>query len=131
MTWSIVARDPGTGALGVAAASRFFAVGARVPFVASGAGAIATQALVNPFYGIDGLQLLRRGHDPDATIETLTRRDPGSAHRQVHLVDCQGRVAAHTGSCCLDWSGQLCDAGVSLAGNMLAGPRVLMETLRS
>jgi uncharacterized Ntn-hydrolase superfamily protein len=131
MTWSIVARDPDTGALGVAAASRFFAVGARVPFVASGAGAIATQALVNPFYGIDGLELLRHGHDPAGTIETLTRRDPGSAHRQVHLVDCQGKAAAHTGSCCLEWSGHHCEAGVSLAGNMLAGPSVLAETLRT
>src|SRR3954470_13841812 len=99
MTWSIVARDGETGVLGVAAASRFFAVGARVPFVASGAGAIATQALVNPFYGIDGLQLLRQHHDPAATLKTLTRQDPGSAHRQVHLVDCRGRVAAHTGPC--------------------------------
>jgi uncharacterized Ntn-hydrolase superfamily protein len=131
MTWSIVARDPETGAFGIAAASRFFAVGAQVPFVASGAGAIATQALVNPFYGIDGLQLLRQHHDPAATIKTLTRQDPGSAHRQVHLVDCRGRTAAHTGQCCLQWSGHCCEAGVSLAGNMLAGPRVLSETLRA
>src|SRR3954465_12444444 len=119
MTWSIVARDHQTGALGVAAPSRFFAVGARVPFVASGAGAIATQALVNPFYGIDGLRLLRHGRDPLEGIDRLTRRDPGSAHRQMHLVDSNGRVAAHTGPCCLDWSGHLCEHGVSLAGNML------------
>src|SRR3954468_13456918 len=131
MTWSIVARDRETGALGVAAASRFFAVGARVPFVASGAGAIATQALVNPFYGIDGVQLLLRGHDPVDIIDTLTRQDPGSAHRQMHLVDLYGRAAAHTGRCCLDWSGHLCEDGVSVAGNMLAAPRVLSETLRN
>jgi uncharacterized Ntn-hydrolase superfamily protein len=131
MTWSIVARDHETGALGVAAASRFFAVGARVPFVASGAGAIATQALVNPFYGIDGLRLLLRGHHPVDFIETLTRQDPGSAHRQMHLVDSHGRAAAHTGRCCLDWSGHLCEDGVSVAGNMLAAPRVLSETLRN
>src|SRR4051812_9131587 len=131
MTWSIVARDHETGALGVAAASRFFAVGARVPFVASGVGAIATQALVNPFYGIDGLQLLRQGHDPVSIMETLTRQDPGFAHRQMHLVDLNGRTAACTGPCCLDWSGHVCGDGVSVAGNMLAAPCVLSETLRT
>jgi uncharacterized Ntn-hydrolase superfamily protein len=131
MTWSIVARDPASGALGVAAASRFFAVGARVAFGAGGAGAIATQALVNPYYGIDGLRLLRHGSDPFEIIGSLTRQDPGSAHRQMHLVDCNGRVAAHTGHCCLEWSGHLCEDGVSVAGNMLVGPRVLSNTLQT
>jgi uncharacterized Ntn-hydrolase superfamily protein len=131
MTWSIVARDHETGALGVAAASRFFAVGARVPFVASGVGAIATQALVNPYYGIDGLRLLRDGRDPFDTINTLTRRDPGFAHRQMHLVDSNGVAAAHTGESCMQWSGHLCDHGVSVAGNMLVAPSVLSETLRT
>jgi uncharacterized Ntn-hydrolase superfamily protein len=129
MTWSIVARDHATGALGLAVASRFFAVGARVPFVASH-GAIATQALVNPYYGIDGQRLLKQGYGPSQVIETLTRPDPGAAHRQLHLVDCRGKLAAHTGSCCVEWSGDLCGDGVSVAGNMLAGPRVLSETLR-
>jgi uncharacterized Ntn-hydrolase superfamily protein len=131
MTWSIVARDRETGALGVAAASRFFAVGARVPFIASRAGAIATQALVNPYYGIDGLRLLRDGHDPVEIIKALTRQDPGSAHRQMHLVDFSGKVAAHTGRGCLEWSGHLCGDGISVAGNMLVGRRVLSETLRT
>jgi uncharacterized Ntn-hydrolase superfamily protein len=129
MTWSIVARDHATGALGVAVASRFFAVGARVPFVASH-GAIATQALVDPYYGIDGLCLLRQGHPPSQIIETLTRQDPGFAHRQMHLIDCNGRLAAHTGHCCVEWSGHLCGDGVSVAGNMLAGRCVLSKTLR-
>jgi uncharacterized Ntn-hydrolase superfamily protein len=131
MTWSIVARDHETGALGVAAASRFFAVGARVPFAASGVGAIATQALVNPYYGIDGLSLLRLGRDPFEIIDMLTRQDPGSAHRQMHLVDSRGRAAAYTGHCCLDWCGHLYEDGVSVAGNMLVAPRVLSETLRT
>jgi uncharacterized Ntn-hydrolase superfamily protein len=129
MTWSIIARDPRTGALGAAVASRFFAVGARVLFVASH-GAIASQALVNPYYGIDGLRLLRQGHGPSEIIETLTRQDPGAAHRQLHLIDSSGRLAAHTGPCCVEWSGHLCGEGVSVAGNMLAGRRVLSETLR-
>src|SRR3954454_14170799 len=131
MTWSIVARDDDTGYLGCAAATRFFAVGARVPFVASRSGAMATQALVNPYYGIDGLSLLRHGHDPLEIIDALTRADPGSAHRQMHLVDGKGRAAAHTGRCCLDWCGHLCEDGVSVAGNMLVSPSVLSETLRT
>src|SRR5947209_20178648 len=116
MTWSIVACDRATGALGVAVASRLFAVGARVPFVASHAGAIASQALVKPYYGIDGLRLLRQGRSPLQIIEMLTRQDPGAAHRQMHVVDCNGKVAAHTGPCCPPWSGHLCGDGVSVAG---------------
>src|SRR5256885_9256864 len=99
MTWSIVARDEHTGALGAGAVTRFFAVGAQVPFLASGIGAIATQGLVNPYYGIDGLKLLQQGHAPSEVLHMLTREDPGSAHRQVHMVDSVGRVAAHSGRC--------------------------------
>ena len=64
MTWSIIARDNATGQFGIAVATRFFAVGARVPHIAAGFGGIATQALVNPYYGIDGLRLLREGRIP-------------------------------------------------------------------
>ena len=83
MTWSIVACDHASGQLGVAVATRFFAAGALVPFIASKIGAIATQALVNPYYGIDGLQLLRDGRSPGAVMEFLKRVDAGHAHRQV------------------------------------------------
>ena len=71
MTWSIIARDNATGQFGIAVATRFFAVGARVPHVAARIGAIATQALVNPYYGIDGLKLLREGRGPQDIIESL------------------------------------------------------------
>jgi hypothetical protein len=71
MTWSIIARDSATGQFGIAVATRLFAVGARVPHVAAGIGAIATQALVNPYYGIDGLKLLREGRKPRDIVETL------------------------------------------------------------
>src|SRR5437588_5749705 len=64
MTWSIIARDKATGQIGIAVATKFFAVGARVPHIAAGIGAIATQALVNPYYGIDGVKLLRRRQEP-------------------------------------------------------------------
>jgi uncharacterized Ntn-hydrolase superfamily protein len=129
MTWSIVAHDEKSGYLGCAAATRFFAVGARVPFVKSGVGAIATQALVNPYYGIDGLKLLGKGHTPTEVLARLTRRDPGADHRQAHLVDVAGRTAAYTGSSCLPWSGHICQQGVSVAGNMLVGEGVLRNTL--
>src|SRR4051812_9027009 len=131
MTWSIFARDEETGALGVAAATRFFAVGARVPFVAPGVAAIATQALVNPYYGIDGLQLARQGRAPVEVLAMLTSQDPGSAHRQVHIVDSLGRPAAHTGELCLEWSGHRIEDNVSVAGNMLASERVVSEALEN
>ncbi|KPF44614.1 DUF1028 domain-containing protein [Rhizobium sp. AAP43] len=130
MTWSIVARDPATGHLGIAVASRFFAVGAAVPFMRGGIGAIATQAFVSPLYGTDGLTLLAEGHAPDAVIAILTDRDDGCQQRQMHLIDGQGRNAAFTGEKCVEWAGHLVDENVSVAGNMLAGPRVISETLR-
>ena len=71
MTWSIIARDSSSGQFGIAVATRFFAVGARVPYVAAGHGGIATQALINPYYGIDGLKLLREGRLPRDIVETL------------------------------------------------------------
>ena len=128
MTWSIIARDPATGAFGIAVATKFFAVGARVPHVAAGVGAIATQALANQFYGTNGLRLLGQKMPPAEVIAALTADDAGRAHRQVHMMDRDGRIAAHTGAECIDWCGHLKGEGFSLAGNMLAGPRVLDET---
>jgi uncharacterized Ntn-hydrolase superfamily protein len=125
MTWSIVACDKASGQLGVAVATKFFASGAIVPFVATKVGAIATQALVNPYYGIDGLQLLRKGLSPGETIEALKSRDGGHAHRQVQIVDAAGRVAAYTGKCCLPWSCHRLGQAFSVAGNMLAGECVV------
>ena len=128
MTWSIIARDEATGQIGIAVATRFFAVGARVPFIAAGFGGIATQALVNPYYGIDGLALLRDGRPPQEIVEILTAADPGRESRQLHILDVSGRIAAHTGRNCIDWCGQIANDGLSIAGNMLAGPQVLDET---
>src|SRR6188474_3473549 len=102
MTWSIVAREPGTGHFGIAVATRFFAVGARVPFTAAGIGAIATQALVNPFYGTDGLVLLENEIPSEEIIGRLTGPDEGRDHRQVHVMDRDGRIAAYTGAACVD-----------------------------
>jgi uncharacterized Ntn-hydrolase superfamily protein len=128
MTWSIIARDELSGQFGIAVATRFFAVGARVPHIAPGKGAIATQALVNPYYGIDGLKLLREGLAPNEIVERLTAADPGCESRQVHVMDVNGRIACHTGRECVDWSGHIAGKGFSVAGNMLASARVLDDT---
>ncbi len=129
MTYSIVARDPATGQIGISVASRFFAVGHAVPFVKGRVGGIATQAFVNPTYGTDGLRLLEAGAPPDAIIPILTGRDNGHANRQLHMIDAQGRNAAFTGENCVDWCGHLVAEGVSVAGNMLDGPEVIGDTL--
>jgi uncharacterized Ntn-hydrolase superfamily protein len=129
MTWSIVARDRG-GALGIAVASRFFAVGALCPYVRAGVGAVCTQALVNPHYGPNGLDLLSKGTAPADAISRVIGADEGREHRQLHMVDAQGRAAAFTGKACIDWCGQLAGEGFSVAGNMLVGAAVLESTLR-
>jgi uncharacterized Ntn-hydrolase superfamily protein len=131
MTWSIIARDSATGQFGIAVATRFFAVGARVPHIAAGIGAIATQALVNPYYGIDGLKLLRESRKPRDVIDTLIAADAGHQSRQLHIMDAAGRIAAHTGSACVDWCGHIEGDGFSIAGNMLAGASVLDDTAKA
>src|SRR6267142_7170886 len=131
MTWSIIARDNATGHFGIAVATRFFAVGARVPYIAAGAGAIATQALTNPYYGIDGLKLLREGKSPHEIVETLKAADGGRENRQLHIMDAGGRIASHTGSECVDWCGHIEGKNFSIAGNMLAGARVLDDTAKA
>src|SRR5712672_4019146 len=128
MTWSIIARDELTGQFGIAVATRFFAVGARVPHIAAGIGGVATQALVNPYYGIDGLKLLREGRKPRDIVETLIAGDSGRESRQLHVMDAGGRVASYTGRDCVDWCGHVEGDGFSIAGNMLAGARVLDDT---
>jgi uncharacterized Ntn-hydrolase superfamily protein len=131
MTWSIIAKDSATGQFGIAVATKFFAVGARVPHIAPGIGGVATQALVNPYYGIDGVRLLQDGKSPQEIVTALLATDQGRESRQLHILDTQGRIAAHTGKDCVDWCGNLKGDGFSIAGNMLAGPQVLDETARA
>src|SRR5258708_4209695 len=136
MTWSIIAKDSATGQFGIAVATKFFAVGARVPHIAAGHGAIATQALVNPYYGIDGVKMLREGKSPRDTIAALTAADDGRESRQLHIMDATGQIAAHTGKDCVDWCGHIEGRdiqghGFSIAGNMLAGAQVLDETAKA
>ena len=129
MTWSILARDPATGALGAAVATRFFAVGALAIHVEGGVAALATQALINPMYAVHGMPRLRAGEPPETVSAALLDADAGRAHRQLHMIDAQGRIAAVTGDACVAWCGHVAGTDVSVAGNMLAGPMVVQRTL--
>jgi len=124
MTWSIVARHP-SGAFGVAVASRFFAVGALCPAAKSSRGALSSQALMNPHYVRDGIAALDAGASASDIVARLTSADAGRDLRQFHVVDAAGRVAAHTGSKCIEWCGHVAGDGFSVAGNMLAGSTVV------
>jgi uncharacterized Ntn-hydrolase superfamily protein len=128
MTWSIIARDAETGRVGIAVASRFFAVGARVPFIRTGIGAVATQALVNQGLGHSGLDLMAGGASAAEALWVLMEGDKGRQHRQIHLMDRAGGFAAHTGAACIGWCGHRNGKGLSVAGNMLTGPEVIEAT---
>jgi len=131
MTWSIIARDEETGRTGIAVATKFFAVGALVPHIRTSAGAVASQAFMNPYYGSRGLALLEAGVSAEGVVAQLTAGDAGRHNRQLHVMDRDGRFAAHTGAACIDWCGHLLYGSFSVAGNMLAGPSVLAETVRA
>ena len=124
-TFSIVARDPVTGDLGVAVESKFLAVGAVVPWVRAGVGAIATQAWANVDYGPRGLALLAEGKSAREVVETLTGEDEGRARRQLGVVDAQGHAASYTGPECNDWAGGVEGDGFCCQGNILTGPEVV------
>jgi uncharacterized Ntn-hydrolase superfamily protein len=130
MTWSIIARDA-SGAFGVAIATRFFAVGALCPHAQSGVGALSTQALVNPHYGRQGLELLRAGVAAAEVVKHLIAPDEGREHRQLHVIDTAGRIAQHTGAECVGWAGAVAGEGFSVAGNMLANEQVIQQTARA
>ena len=124
-TFSIVARDPGNGDLGVAVQSKFLAVGAVVPWVRADAGAIATQALANIRYGPEGLRMLADGAPAAEVLSRLVEADDERDHRQVGIVDNSGRAAAHTGSACFPWAGHAIGDGFTCQGNILAGAEVV------
>ena len=130
MTWSLIAREP-DGRFGVAIASRFFAVGALCVHTRAGAGALCTQALMNPLYGHQGLEALNRGLSAQAVVDQLTRADAGAAQRQLHVWGMEGPGAVHTGSQCVAWCGHQVGENFSVAGNMLAGPEVIQATARA
>jgi uncharacterized Ntn-hydrolase superfamily protein len=130
-TFSITARDPKTGALGVAVSTKLACVGAMCPWVRGNTGAISTQSFVNPYLGIDGLRLLREGSSAQQALNRLIEEDPYRELRQLAIVDNSGQAAAFTGNECTQWYGHLIGEGFVVAGNMLAGEVVLTEMRRA
>lgn len=124
-TYSIVARDPVTGDLGVAVQSHWFAVGAVVAWAEPGVGAIATQSFSEPAYGRKGLERMRRGAAAEEALAGLVAEDDGRDVRQVAFVDAAGRVAAHTGARCIEHAGHHVGDGYSVQANMMANDRVV------
>ena len=118
-TFSIVARDPATGALGVAVQSHWFSVGPVVPWIEAGVGAIATQSFVDPSYGTRGLDLMRTGKSAPDTLKALIAGDPASDVRQVAMIDAQGRVAAHTGARDIQAAGHHVGVNYSVQANLM------------
>jgi uncharacterized Ntn-hydrolase superfamily protein len=123
-TYSILARDAGTGELGVAVQSHWFSVGPIVPWAQAGVGAVATQANVEVSYGPLALALLERGASAHEALERLTAQDAGAASRQVAILDAHGRAAAHTGAECMAAAGHVTGEGVSCQANIMASGRV-------
>jgi uncharacterized Ntn-hydrolase superfamily protein len=124
MTYSVVARDPESGAFGVGVQSHYFSVGAVVPWVEAGVGAVATQSSADITYGTLGLQRMRAGEHADAALAALVAADTRQATRQVGMVDNTGRAAAHTGDGCVAHAGHRTGPGWSVQANMMLGPTV-------
>ncbi len=123
-TYSIVARDPSTGELGVAVQSHWFSVGSIVSWAEAGVGAVATQSFVDPSYGKLGLDEMRAGRGAEETLKALLAKDEGRDVRQVAMIDARGRVAAHTGAKCIEAAGHHVGENFSVQANMMANERV-------
>jgi uncharacterized Ntn-hydrolase superfamily protein len=124
-TFSIVAADPAQREIGIAVQSKFLAVGAVVPWLESGAGAIATQAWANTSFGPRALELLHAGEPPEQIVQTLIAGDDNAEDRQFGIVGAGGRSATYTGSRCIGWAGGIARDGFAAQGNCLAGPAVV------
>ena len=123
-TYSIVARDPATGEMGVAVQSHWFSVGSIVTWAEAGVGAVATQSFVDPGYGPRGLALMRGGVSAPDALDQLVKADEQRAGRQVAMIDAQGRVSAYTGGSAIASAGQHIGAGYSVQANMMANDRI-------
>lgn len=126
-TFSIVARDPENGDLGIMVQSKFPAVGAIVPWAIAEVGAVASQAWANASYGPRGLELMGGGKSAQETLKILIGDDEKFAHRQVGIVDSKGRAVAHTGNECMEWAGHVVGAGYTCQGNILSGEDVVND----
>lgn len=130
-TFSIAARCPRTGMLGVGVSTAVPAVGDICAFVAAGIGAVATQSWVNPYLGIDGLVALKAGASAEDVLTQLIAGDEGRTVRQLGIVDAQGRAAAFTGEDCTQWCGHIIGEGFTVQGNMLVGRETIEEMARA
>ncbi len=130
-TYSIVARDPKTGEMGVGVQSHYFSVGSIVSWGESGVGVVATQSLVNASFGLHGLELLKQGRSPKEALESLISEDEGRDVRQVAILDAQGRVAAHTGSKCIIHAGHIEGDNFSVQANMMLTNKVWLTMAKS
>jgi uncharacterized Ntn-hydrolase superfamily protein len=130
-TFSICAADPENGEVGVAVQSKYFAVGAVVPWARAGVGAVATQAAGVAAYGPAVLELLSEGATPADALSGVLAGDPGRETRQLGAVDAAGRASAFTGGECLTWAGHRTGPGFSVQGNILAGEAVVVEMERA
>ncbi len=131
MTFSIVARDSKTKALGVCVCTAIPAVGSAVPHVEAEVGAIATQAQTNILYGTGGLDLLKKGLSPQIALTTMLSKDKDGEKRQVIIIDAKGRTAAFTGGETTGWTGHSIGQDHIVAGNMLVGSRVVENMTRT
>jgi uncharacterized Ntn-hydrolase superfamily protein len=123
-TYSIVARDPATGELGVAVQSHWFSVGSVVSWARAGVGAVATQSLVEPAYGPRALDLMEAGATAGEALRRLVAEDPHARVRQVGVVDAAGRVATHTGDGCIAFAGDAQGEDFTVQANMMSRPEV-------
>ncbi|MFX1357368.1 MAG: DUF1028 domain-containing protein [Promethearchaeota archaeon] len=123
-TYSIVARDPKTGLMGVGVQSHWFSVGSVVSWGEAGVGVVATQSLVNKSFGLRGLDLLREGKKPQKAIEILLSDDEGRNVRQLSILNAQGDVATHTGLQCIKHAGHIVDNNFSVQANMMLSDKV-------
>ncbi|HET9252839.1 MAG TPA: DUF1028 domain-containing protein [Candidatus Eisenbacteria bacterium] len=130
-TFSIVARDPDTGDIGVAVQSHYFSVGPIVPWAESGVGAVATQSLVEVSYGPKGLELMRDGKTASEALKELLDKDEHADVRQVAMVDTKGNVAAHTGKKCIADAGDHVGKEYSVQANLMANDRVWSAMARA
>ncbi|MFN2582605.1 MAG: DUF1028 domain-containing protein [Candidatus Dormibacteria bacterium] len=131
MTYSIVARDPDSGELGVAVESHWFSVGTVVTWAQAGVGAVATQAFAEPGYAPQGLALMRAGVDAQTALSALLAADQERERRQVAFINASGAVAVHTGGSCIADAGHITGAAVSVQANMMRTPDVWPAMLRA
>jgi len=126
-TYSIVARDPKTGEMGVAVQSHWFSVGSIVSWAEAGVGAIATQSFVNPSFGQRGLEMLKQGMTAQEVVDLLIASDEGRDFRQLAIVDAKGNSAAYTGSKCIPEAGHIVGDGYSVQANLMLSNLVWSE----